>query len=499
MKSNLRLDTKLIFEKTGSGKRAWLLPSTRVPDGFISQNIKPGQLRQSPLNFPELAEIDVIRHYTELSSRNYGVDTNFYPLGSCTMKYNPKINEDLAALSDFLQIHPLLPEKMVQGTLGILYELEQHLIEISGMDAFTLQPAAGAQGELTGLFILKKYLESVGQANRIQILIPSSAHGTNPASASMAGFETLTVRCNDDGLVDIDHLKSLLNSATAGLMLTNPNTLGLFERSITTVADLVHRSGGLLYYDGANLNAIMGLIRPGDMGFDIMHLNLHKTFAAPHGGGGPGAGPVGVKDFLAKFLPYPVVQKNGPGYSWDYDRPFSIGKIHGFYGNVGVAIKALMYIRAMGADGLAQVSRDAILNANYLQSKLKQYFRLPYPQFCMHEFVISAANLKKSHQISALHIAKRLLDFGIHPPTIYFPLIIEEALMIEATETESLETLDRFIEMMVDLYHEAIHSPEIVTTAPHRTLISKVDETLAARNPKLRWHAEISNHPDMGK
>ncbi len=489
MKNYLRQDTRVIFEKTVSGKRAWLLPSTQVPDGLISQNIKPGQLRQSSLNFPELAEIDIIRHYTELSSRNYGVDTNFYPLGSCTMKYNPKINEDLASLSGFLEIHPLLPEKMTQGTLSLLYELEQSLIEISGMDAFTLQPAAGAQGELTGLLILKKYLESIGQENRIQILIPSSAHGTNPASASMTGFETLTVRCNDQGLVDIDHLKSLLSPATAGLMLTNPNTLGLFENSIIMIADLVHQSGGLLYYDGANLNAIMGLIRPGDMGFDIMHLNLHKTFATPHGGGGPGAGPVGVKDFLAKFLPYPVVQKNDSGYVWDHNRPFSIGKIHGFYGNVGIAVKALIYIRAMGADGLAQVSRDAILNANYLQSRLKQYFRLPYQHFCMHEFVISAANLK-THRISALNIAKRLLDFGIHPPTIYFPLIIEEALMIEPTETESLETLDHFIEIMVDIYHEAIDSPEIVTMAPHCTLISKVDETLAARNPKLRWHAE---------
>ncbi len=489
MKDHLQKDTKVIFEKTVPGKRAWLLPSTQVPDGLICQNIKSGQLRQSSLNFPELAEIDIIRHYTDLSSHNYGVDTNFYPLGSCTMKYNPKINEDLASLPDFLEIHPLLPEKMTQGTLSILYELEQSLIEISGMDAFTLQPAAGAQGELTGLLILKKYLESMGQENRIQILIPSSAHGTNPASASMTGFETLTVRCNDQGLVDIDHLKSLLSPATAGLMLTNPNTLGLFEKSITMIADWVHQSGGLLYYDGANLNAIMGLIRPGDMGFDIMHLNLHKTFATPHGGGGPGAGPVGVKDFLAKFLPYPVVQKNSSGYIWDSNRPFSIGKIHGFYGNVGVAVKALMYIRAMGADGLAQVSRDAILNANYLQSKLKQYFRLPYQHFSMHEFVISAANLK-SHRISALHIAKRLLDFGIHPPTIYFPLIIEEALMIEPTETESLETLDRFIEIMVDIYHEAIESPEIITMAPHRTSISKVDETLAARNPKLRWHAE---------
>jgi glycine dehydrogenase subunit 2 len=480
---------RVIFEKTVPEKRAWLLPITHVPDSLISQTIKPNQLRQSSLNFPELSEIDIVRHYTNLSTRSHGVDTSFYPLGSCTMKYNPKISEDLASISDFLELHPLYPEQLAQGILSLLYELEQCLIEITGMDAFTLQPAAGAHGEMTGLFILKKYLESKGEANRSQILVPSSAHGTNPASASMAGFDVKTVHCNSDGLVNIDHLKSLLSQDTAGLMLTNPNTLGLFERSITCIADLVHQSGGLLYYDGANLNAIMGLIRPGDMGFDIMHLNLHKTFAAPHGGGGPGAGPVGVKNFLAQFLPYPVIQKNASGYIWDYDRPFSIGKIHGFFGNVNVAIKALIYIRSMGAEGLAQASRDAILNANYLQSKLKQYFKLPYDHFCMHEFVISAVNLKP-HHISALHIAKRLLDFGIHPPTIYFPLIVEEALMIEPTETESLETLDYFIDIMAQIYHEAIHSPESLMTAPHHTFISKVDETLAARNPILRWNSK---------
>ncbi len=480
-------DAKVIFEKTVPGKRAWLLPATQVPDSFNTHKIKSTQLRQSFLNFPELAEIDVVRHYTNLSTHNHGVDTSFYPLGSCTMKYNPKINEDLASLSEFIDIHPLLPEKIAQGTLSILYELEQHLKEITGMDAFTLQPAAGAHGELTGLLILRQHLDLQREDKRTQILIPSSAHGTNPASAAMAGFETITVHCNNEGLVDLDHLKSLLSQKTAGLMLTNPNTLGLFERSITCIADLVHGAGGLLYYDGANLNAIMGLIRPGDMGFDIMHLNLHKTFATPHGGGGPGSGPVGVKSFLAKFLPYPIIQKTANGYNWEYDRPLSIGKIHGFYGNIGVAIKALIYIRSMGAEGLAQVSRDAILNANYLQSKLKHYFVLPYDRFCMHEFVISAANLKPYH-ILALHIAKRLLDFGIHPPTIYFPLIVEEALMIEPTETESLDTLNHFIEIMAQIYYEAIHSPETLTTAPNHTSISKVDETLAARNPKLRWN-----------
>ncbi|HBF37608.1 MAG TPA: aminomethyl-transferring glycine dehydrogenase subunit GcvPB, partial [Firmicutes bacterium] len=417
---------------------------------------------------------------------NHGVDTSFYPLGSCTMKYNPKINEDLASLPGFLDLHPFFPESMVQGTLAILFELEHHLMVITGMDAFTLQPAAGAHGELTALLILKKYLHSRNEDQRTQILIPASAHGTNPASAAMAGFEAVTVHCNHNGFIDMKNLKSLLSSKVAGLMLTNPNTLGLFEPEITPIADLVHQSGGLLYYDGANLNAIMGLIRPGDMGFDMMHLNLHKTFATPHGGGGPGAGPVGVKNFLAKFLPYPVIQKSPAGYLWDYERPESIGKIHGFYGNTAVAIKALIYIRSMGAEGLSQASRDAILNANYLQAKLKKYFTLPYDRYCMHEFVISATDLSP-HHILAVHIGKRLLDYGIHPPTIYFPLIVEEALMIEPTETEGLDTLDHFIDIMVQIYHEALDSPETLIAAPHCAYISRVDETLAARNPVLRW------------
>jgi glycine dehydrogenase subunit 2 len=476
---------QLIFEKSIPGKRAWLLPDTKVPHSSATEILKPGQLRKRPINFPELAEIDIVRHYTKLSSLNHGVDSGFYPLGSCTMKYNPKINENLASLPEFQQ-HPLIPECMAQGTLSLLAELEKSLIAITGMDAFTLQPAAGAHGELTALFILKEYLHSIGETKRTQILIPSSAHGTNPASAAMAGFEAVPIRCNQDGLVDLKDLESLLNPKVAALMLTNPNTLGLFEREIYHISKQVHQSGGLLYYDGANLNAIMGLVRPGDMGFDFIHLNLHKTFATPHGGGGPGAGPVGVKGFLAKFLPYPIIAKNNAGYYWDYNRPQSIGKIQGFYGNITIAIKALIYIRAMGAEGLNQASQDAILNANYLRQKLKKYFTLPYDHPCMHEFVISAANLKPYH-IRALDIAKRLLDFGIHPPTIYFPLIVEEALMIEPTETEGLYTLDNFIEMMAQIYQEAMNSPEMLTSAPHYTSIGRVDETQAARIPKLRW------------
>lgn len=479
-------DTRLIFEKSVPGKQAWLLPDSTVPYYPAAQSLKPTQLRTVSLNLPELSEIDIVRHYTHLSSRNHGVDSGFYPLGSCTMKYNPKINEDLAGLPGFQQLHPLLPDNMAQGTLSLLAELEQSLIAITGMDAFTLQPAAGAHGELTALLIIKEYLRSRGETGRNKVLIPASAHGTNPASAMMAGFETVTVRCNSDGLVDLENLKSLLTSEVAALMLTNPNTLGLFESEIIKIAEMVHQTGGLLYYDGANLNAIMGLVRPGDMGFDLIHLNLHKTFATPHGGGGPGAGPVGVKTFLEKLLPFPVIAKGPTGYYWDYERPYSIGKIQGFYGNITVTLKGLIYIKAMGAEGLTQVSRDAILNANYLRVKLKKYFDLPHDRPCMHEFVLSANNLKPYH-IRALDIAKRLLDFGVHPPTIYFPLIIEEAMMIEPTETEGLDTLDSFIKIMIQIYQEAVNSPETLTAAPHKTYISRVDETLAARNPKLRW------------
>lgn len=479
-------DPRLIFEKSVSGKRAWLLPDSAVPNCPVSRSVKSDQLRKTPINLPELSEIDIVRHYTQLSNRNHGVDSGFYPLGSCTMKYNPKINEDLAVLPEFQSQHPLIPDQIAQGTLSLLAELELSLQEITGMDAFTLQPAAGAHGEFTAMLILKAYLHSRGETKRNKVLVPSSAHGTNPASAAMAGFETITVRCNPDGLVDREHLKSLLNSEVAALMLTNPNTLGLFEREITVISQLVHQAGGLLYYDGANLNAIMGLVRPGDMGFDLIHLNLHKTFATPHGGGGPGAGPVGVKDFLMQFLPVPVLAKGPLGFFWNYDRPFSIGKVLGFYGNLSVALKALLYIQAMGGNGLAQVSHDAVLNANYLRVKLKGYFDLPYDRTCMHEFVLSAISLKIYH-IRALDIAKRLLDFGVHPPTIYFPLIVEEAMMIEPTETEGLDTLDRFIEILVQIYSEAINSPETLTSAPHNTYITRVDETLAARSPKLRW------------
>ena len=476
---------KLSIEKSAPGKRAWSLPETTVPAADPVTGIGERQLRQAPLQMPELAEIDIVRHYTELSTRNHGVDTGFYPLGSCTMKYNPKINEDIAALFEFQNLHPLSPDELAQGSLRVLYDLELAFAAITGMDRFTLQPAAGAHGELTAMLIIKAYHRQRGESHRTKVLVPTSAHGTNPASAAMAGFETVAVQCDERGLVDCAHLQSLLDENVAALMLTNPNTLGLFEKEISLIADRVHQAGGLLYYDGANLNAIMGIARPGDMGFDLMHLNTHKTFATPHGGGGPGAGPVGVKDFLAPYLPAPVIAAGPSGLRWDGERPLSIGRISGYHGNFGVLLKALAYIRALGGTGLAQASRDAVLNANYLRAKLRATFHVPYPQFCMHEFVISADNLQ--HHLRALDIAKRLIDFGIHPPTIYFPLIVPEALMIEPTETEGRDTLDQFIAVMLQIFAEAEQQPELLTGAPHDTPISRVDETRAARSPKLRW------------
>lgn len=478
--------TLLSFEKSSPGKRSWFLPKSEVPSFNPELSLSPDLLRKSPLGFPEFAEIDVVRHYINLSSLNHGVDTGFYPLGSCTMKYNPKINEDLASLPEIKYSHPLWPEESCQGLMALFFKLEQALSEITGMDRFTLQPAAGAHGELTAMLIIQAYLKKRGETGRTKILVPVSAHGTNPASAAMAGFETIGVNCDDEGLVDLDHFKSLLNSDIAALMLTNPNTLGLFEKNIQIIADLVHQNGSLLYYDGANLNAIMGLTRPGDMGFDLIHLNLHKTFSTPHGGGGPGAGPVGVKDFLSDYLPIPILEFESGKYSWDYNRPLSIGKILGFYGNSSVLIKALAYIKAMGGEGLTQASQDAILNANYLQAGLGDSFIIPYNRACMHEFVLSAINLK-AHGIRALDVAKRLIDFGYHPPTIYFPLIVEEAMMIEPTETESKRTLDAFLESLIQIVEEAKTNPELLTSAPHRTTISRADETSAARTPRLTW------------
>lgn len=481
-----RREEALIFEISRPGRTACSLPECDVPDTDIAGLIPKELLREKAPDLPEVSEVDLVRHYTRLSQRNYGVDSGFYPLGSCTMKYNPKINEDVASLSGFLNVHPCQDDKTVQGCLEVIWKTDRLLSEITGMERFTFQPAAGAHGEMTGLMIIKAWHESRGDHGRKKIIIPDSAHGTNPASAAVAGFDVVEIKSDEDGLVSLDELKKVLDNKTAGLMLTNPNTLGLFERNIPEIARLVHEAGGLLYYDGANMNAIMGITRPGDMGFDVVHLNLHKTFSTPHGGGGPGAGPVGVVKDLVPFLPRPMVEFNGHSYYTDYDRPLSIGRVKSFYGNFTVAVKAYAYILSMGARGLKYASETAVLNANYILAKLKNAYHLPYDRHCMHEAVFSAENQKKLG-VSALDIAKRLLDYGFHPPTIYFPLIVKEALMIEPTETESRETLDEFIQAMLKIAEEAENNPDIVRSAPHETVVSRLDEAMAARKPKVKY------------
>lgn len=477
----------LIFEMSKPGRVAYSLPELDVPEVDVAEVIPDSFLRQQPAELPEVSELQLMRHYTELSTRNHGVDSGFYPLGSCTMKYNPKINEDVARYVGFSKIHPYQPEESVQGALELLYRLQEDLKEITGMDEVTLQPAAGAQGEWTGLMLIRKYHESRGEGDiRTKVIVPDSAHGTNPASASVAGLETITIPSNEKGLVELDELKKAVGSDTAALMLTNPNTLGLFEEEIAEIAKIVHEAGGLLYYDGANANAILGIARPGDMGFDVVHLNLHKTFTTPHGGGGPGAGPVGVKKELIPFLPKPVLRKEGEHYTLDDNRPDSIGRVKAYYGNFGILVRAYTYIRTMGAEGLRKVSEQAVINANYMMRKLEKYYDLPYRQHCKHEFVLSGRKQKKLG-VRTLDIAKRLLDFGYHPPTIYFPLIVEECLMIEPTETESKETLDEFIEVMIQIAKEAEENPELVQEAPHTTVVKRLDEVTAARKPILRW------------
>lgn len=443
-------------------------------------------LREREPELPEVSEVDTVRHFVGISRLNYGVDTGLYPLGSCTMKYNPKVNEDVASLKGFTSIHPYQPEYSVQGCLELMYRTGEYLAEITGMEKVSLQPSAGAHGELTGLMIIKAYHKKNGDTQRRKIIIPDSAHGTNPASAASAGFEVVQVKSNEKGNVDIEALKALVGNDTAGLMLTNPNTLGLFEEDIKEIADIVHDAGGLLYYDGANANAILGITRPGDMGFDIVHLNLHKTFSTPHGGGAPGSGPVGVVKKLVPFLPVPVIEFDRERYYFDYDRPLSIGKMKSFYGNFAVVVKTYAYILSMGPDGLKRASEIAVLNANYVMEKLKEYYTLPYNRICKHEFVISAEK-QKELEVSALDIAKRLMDYGFHPPTVYFPLIVKEALMIEPTETESKETLDKFIEAMISIAKEAEQDPETVKKAPYSTPVGRLDEVKAAREPILRW------------
>jgi len=479
-------DQQLIFELSTPGRIGYSLPEMDVPEADMDSLLPADYIRAEEPLLPEASELDIMRHYTALSRRNHGVDSGFYPLGSCTMKYNPKMNENVARYNGFAHIHPLQEESSVQGALELLYDLQQHLKEITGMDEVTLQPAAGAHGEWTGLMLIRAFHEANGDTKRTKVIIPDSAHGTNPASATVAGFETVTVKSNEKGLVDLEDLRRIAGPDTAALMLTNPNTLGLFEENIVEIAEIVHEAGGKVYYDGANLNAVLSKARPGDMGFDVVHLNLHKTFTGPHGGGGPGSGPVGVKRELIPFLPKPLIEKRGAEYVLDYDRPQSIGRVKPFYGNFGINVRAYTYIRSMGPDGLKAVTEYAVLNANYMMRRLAEYFDLPFDQHCKHEFVLSGSRQKKLG-VRTLDIAKRLLDFGYHPPTIYFPLNVEECIMIEPTETESKETLDSFIDTMIQIAKEAEVNPEIVQEAPHTTVVGRLDETLAARKPVLRY------------
>ncbi len=479
---------KLIFEYSSPGKKGYSLPENDVPTEPVEKLIEEKYLRKALPELPEVSEMEVVRHFTHLSQENYSIDSNFYPLGSCTMKYNPKVNEDVGRLPGFTHIHPLQPEALSQGVLQLLYELEQYLAEISGLSRVSLQPAAGAHGELTGMLMVRAYHQSMGNPRK-KVIIPDSAHGTNPASAVLAGYDAVEVKSDKEGRVDLQDLKKVADAECAAFMLTNPNTLGLFEKNILQISRILKEYGILLYLDGANLNAMLGLCRPGDMGFDVVHFNLHKTFSTPHGGGGPGAGPVGVKKSLIPFLPVPTVERRGDLFYCNYERPKSIGKIQGFYGNFGVMVRAYAYIRTLGASGLKEVGENAILNANYMKKRLEGYFDLPYEGHCMHEFVLSAKRQKKAG-VPTRDIAKRLLDFSFHPPTIYFPLIVDEALMIEPTETETKETLDRFCDAMIAIAKEIEENPNIVRSAPHTTIVSRLDETRAAKDLDLRWRRE---------
>jgi len=478
---------KLIFEKSVEDRTGYSLPKIDVPQKSLNEIIPNHLIRKEEPDLPEVYEAEVVRHYTNLSRLNHSVDVGFYPLGSCTMKYNPKVNEKISRFEGFSYIHPYQDEKTVQGALELMYNLQNLLCEITGMDYMTLQPAAGAHGELTGMSIIKKYHEDNGNYNRKKVLVPDSAHGTNPASATMCGFDVIEIRSSKEGIVDLEELKKNLDDNTAAIMLTNPNTLGLYEREIEDIAKLAHEAGALLYYDGANLNAIMGKVRPGDMGFDVVHLNLHKTFSTPHGMGGPGSGPVGVKNFLKDYLPVPIVEHGEDGfYYFNYDLPKTIGRVRTFYGNFGVLVKAYAYILFMGKEGLKKAAELAVLNANYLRKKISKFLKIASDLTCMHEFVVDGSEFKK-YGVKTLDVAKRLLDYGFHPPTIYFPLIVSEAMMIEPTETETKETLDRFVKALEKILEEAKDNPEILKNAPHNTYVRRLDEVLAVKKPVLRW------------
>ena len=473
----------LIFEISAEGKTAFELPKLDVPEKKEPLNNLP--LRQDIKGFPQVSEIEVVRHFTRLSQTNYCIDTTFYPLGSCTMKYNPKVNEKVAQIESFLFSHPHAPQDLIQGNLEVLKSIEDFLGEITGMEAFTLQPSAGAHGELVGMMLIHAYLQDKGNPRKV-VLIPDSAHGTNPSSAHICGYRVQEVKSNERETIDLTGLRQQMTEDVAALMITNPNTLGVFESDILNVAEIVHAKGGLLYMDGANMNALVGKFRPGDMGVDVIHLNLHKTFSTPHGGGGPGVGPVGVKKHLAPYLPIPVVEKGPAGYIFNHNRPKSIGRVRSFYGNFLVIIKALAYILSLGAEGLKEIAEIAVLNSNYIRKSLEGVYHLKYSTPTLHECVFSD-NFQKEQGVQNIDIAKRLIDYGLHPPTMSFPLIVPGALMVEPTETESKKDLDLFIEVMKKIARESVETPEVVKSAPHTSYVRRLDETSAARNPILRW------------
>jgi glycine dehydrogenase subunit 2 len=484
---------KLIYEKSQPGRRASLIPRhENLPRAELPEELR----RTEPPRLPEVPEFELVRHFTELSTRNFGVDTGFYPLGSCTMKYNPRINERLVTLPGFANLHPLQDEDGVQGALELEWRLQEILAEVTGLDAVSLQPAAGSQGELTGLMLVRAYFEDKGETDqRRKVVIPDTAHGTNPASVTMAGYEVEHVKTDARGNIDVDDLRLHVDEHTAALMLTNPSTLGLFDENIEQIAEIFHGAGALMYYDGANLNAVCGISRPGDMGFDIVHINLHKTFSQPHGGGGPGGGPIAVRDILESYLPVPaVIRKQDDTYALDFDRPKSIGKVRGYSGPFGVFVRSYAFMRMYGPR-LREMSEAAVLNANYVLARLKDVYELPFDRICMHEFVLSARNLKREYGVTATDVAKRLMDYGFHPPTIYFPLIVPEALMIEPTESETKETLDAFCDAMLEIAREAKETPELLKQAPHHRPVQRLDEVRAAKQPIVKYGFE--SHPDL--